>query len=179
MHFKQWILAEKRGETYSFSSTHVTFPDDISKKVIEWGKKHISDKLLVDKDKAHGREDEIHVTALYGLHTESPKDVQTILKDFAPFDIRLGKVSKFEGNGYDVIKFDVHSGPLRKLHKALQQLDHTSSHKIYHPHCTIAYVKSGSCDHLLGNEDLNNLKTTANSITFSSKNGQKTEIKLR
>ena len=178
MRFKEWLLIEKHNTSYSFSSTQIDVPQPIANKILRWSDDHIPDKLLVNNNKAHGREDEIHVTALYGLHTESPNDVESILKKTNPFEISLGKVSKFEGESYDVIKIDVSGQSVKDLNRALRRLPHSSSFKVYKPHCTIAYVKQGSCDKLLGNSDFLGTKITIDKITFSSKNGQKSSLQL-
>lgn len=178
MRLREWLLTEKHNVSYSFSSTQIDFPQAVANKILQWSDEHIPEKVLVNDGKAHGREDEIHVTALYGLHSESPKDVEPILKKTDPFEISLGKVSKFEGETYDVIKLDVSSPELKDLNRALRKLPHSSSFKIYKPHCTLAYVKKGSCDKLLGNSDFVGTKVSAETITFSSKNGHKVGVHL-
>lgn len=56
---------------YDYSSIHVDVPKDISDDIIKWGRKEISDReiFVMPRDPGLGREDEIHVTVLYGLHT--------------------------------------------------------------------------------------------------------------
>ena len=177
MKFKQWLLTEAKKKEYSFSSTQIDFDDNDRKKILSWSRKNIPHSKLVFNDHAEGRETNTHVTVLYGLHTITPEPVQKVVKKIKPFHIKLGKISKFEGVDYDVIKVDVVSSDLFKANKELAKLPHTSKYK-YSPHCTIAYVKKGSCDHLLGQEMFKGLVIPVKEITFSSKKGNKTKIKL-
>jgi 2'-5' RNA ligase len=178
MDFKEWLLNETKKKEHSFSSTQIDFNDHDRKKILSWSRRNIPHSKLVFNDNAEGRETNTHVTVLYGLHAIKPQEVKKTVKSIKPFHIRLGKISKFEGPDYDVIKIDIVSTDLIKANKVLAKLPHTNKYKTYVPHCTIAYVKKGSCDHLLGKEVFKGLVIPVNAITFSSKTREKTTIKL-
>ena len=108
---------------------------------------------LFTEDGNSGMEMESHCTLLYGLHEEvTLEDVTKILDKFTFGDLKLYNPSLFENEKYDVLKYDV-GYPVRGgafLHKAnteLKKLPHTTSFPKYHPHSTIAYLKSGKGNH--------------------------------
>jgi hypothetical protein len=180
MEFKEWfILNEKLNGKYDYSCVLAVFPDNIAKKIIEWGEKHIPDERISEKDNdSGGREDEIHVTALYGLHTKTDEPVKPILSGFEPFNVTLGEISKFSKDDFDVLKIGVTSSELTKVHKKLRTLDHTTNYNIFKPHCTIAYVKKDSCNHLVGNKSFAGKSVPVKSFKFSSSDGNKSIIRL-
>ncbi len=172
MNFTEWLLLE---ETHKFSCVLVPL-DKIAAKVLSWSKKHIQEKDLYVPE--GGRDTETHVTALYGLHTTSSDDAKPIIEKFKPFDVTLGKISKFTTEKYDVIKIEVESSELRKMNAALKKLPYTSKYPKYVAHCTIAYVKPGSCDKLLGSKDFDGNKVKVDKVTFSASSGKKTSLKI-
>jgi hypothetical protein len=106
------------------------------------------DHLCTD-DGNTGIELEPHCTLLYGLHEEvTLEDITNVLDKFTFGDVKLHNPSLFENEKYDVLKYDV-AYPVKGgafLHKAnteLKKLPHTTSFPDYHPHSTIAYLKSG------------------------------------
>ena len=54
----------------------------------------------------------------------------------------------------------------------------TLTHSEYIPHATIAFVKSGTCDHLVGNPEFHGLAFVVDSVTFSCSDGTKRKIML-
>ena len=172
MKFQEWLINE---QSHKFSCAMIPL-DSIAKKLLAWSKKHIPDKNLCLEE--GGRDKENHVTALYGLHSESIEDIKPILKKFKPFEIHLGKVSKFGSDKYDVIKLEITSPTLHAMNTALKKLPYSCKYPDYKPHCTIAYVKSGSCDDLIGNKDFDKLHVKANAVIFSTSSGNKTKIVL-
>lgn len=170
----------KLGLSYSYSNTQVDLPADLARRVREWGRKHIPDSDLHVDGEEYGREDEIHVTVKYGLHTAKPGPVQQLLHDAQPFKISLGKVSRFtKDDDYDVMKIAVEGEGLRQLHTLLtSSLSNTDKHPRYQPHITIAYVRKGCCAELVGQEPFAEEMIEVNQIVFSSKSGGKTTIKL-
>lgn len=179
MNFREWFLLEKLGKQYSYSCVLAAFKQNDAIPIIRWSKDNISDSVLCVDGDGKGRENEIHVTVLYGLHTNSVSDVEKIIKDVQPFQITLGKISKFDTNpNYDVIKISVTGPKLHALNTSLRSLDHTSNYDKYVPHCTVAYVKKGRCDNLMGNQDFEGKKVQIDSITFSPAEGEKRKIRL-
>lgn len=119
---------------------------DISKKVWDEIQNLIDkDDLYVDPDDdSFGRENNPHVTILYGLHGSiKDKDIEEDIKSIKEPKIAFKNVSSFDSKDYDVLKFDVKSSDLVKLNKIFSEYPHTSSFPDYHPHCTIAYLKKG------------------------------------
>lgn len=102
-----------------------------------------------------GVEQNPHVTALYGLHDGvTGQHVQQALQGEQPPKIKLGPVSTFppssSSEGTEVLKVDVHSPDLHRLHQKLRSLPHTLTHPDYKPHITVAYVKPGTAQKYIG-----------------------------
>ena len=174
-------MGEKTQVKYDFSSTQVNLPTRISNKIIAWGKENIDDKDVYRVGEKFGREDEIHVTVLYGLHEEKVEPVREIVEGEPPVELELGEVTAFTNNvKFDVIKLTVISPDLRRIHKKLKEsLEFTSDYPQYQPHCTIAYVRSGTATQYTGTAPFRGEKIKLDHIVFSSKNGEKTRIKLK
>jgi len=174
---KDWILLEKKEADYSYSCVMFMFPSKDAKSVMDWSKEHIPEDVVFEDDDK-GREDEIHITVLYGLHTNEVEPVEEVISKWSPFEIELGEISKFESGDYDVLKIGISGDDLHDANKSLRELDYTSNYNEYRPHCTIAYVKKGSCDDLLGNKDFYGKKITVNEVVFSPAEGDRTKIKI-
>jgi len=177
------IKKAKEGVEYKFSSTQVDLPEDLAKKVIDWGKKNVPDEeVFVDpKDPGVGRENEIHVTLLYGITSPDPDEIAELLKDQKKFEVRLGIVTAFrDGDKNDVLKIDVESPDMQKLHYLIaENINNEDSHPTYNPHVTIAYMKKGEADKYIGDDTFKGKTFKADDIIFSSSNGSKTSIKLK
>ncbi len=123
---------------HSYGCVYLSVPDEIADRILMMG------RLIPDADLAEdGRDTEIHVTALYGLKRDAPEPVYRILREFRPIRLTFGTVSAFTTPDYDVLKVDVESAALRRLHTALRRLPHTLTHRDFLPHCTIGYLKPG------------------------------------
>jgi 2'-5' RNA ligase len=137
----------------------------------------------VPDDELHefGRENEPHVTVLYGIKSEkSLDDVALICSDYHKIKLTLGKTSKFECPEYDVLKIDVHSPSMIELNKIItKNIPYTSDFPDYHPHCTVAYLKKGFADKYCNNDTFNGKEYTCNTVIFSPpENKMKTPLKL-
>ena len=176
MMFRDWLLIEgKDSEAHSYSCV-LAYINSVKKEIENWSKKNIKEKdLYVDEG---GREENSHVTVLYGLHTNDFQDVKPIIDKLYSFEIKLGKISKFESKDYDVLKVEIESPYLHLINKKLKTLPFTTKFPNYVPHMTIAYVKKDSCNHLLGNKDLVQ-KIKVSELTFSSKDKIKTKFELK
>ncbi len=172
-------VQENTQKKYSYSCVLFKLPSIEADKVLKWSKKNIPDDCLYfDEEDDYGREDEIHVTVLYGLHTDKPDEVKSIVSEIKPSNIYFREVSKFESEKYDVIKITVEGAVLQKMNKALKELPHTSNFPVYKPHCTLAYVKKGSCDHLLGKPMFDGWPLKVHSVVFSPPDKKKTSLDL-
>lgn len=169
-------------KVYDYSSTQVNLPRPLASQVIEWGRKHIPDADLYTEstDTSLGREDEPHVTVLYGFYETNARKVKLVLEHEKPFDVTLGKVSIFQNDLFDVIKIDVFCPRLHKLNELLKDhFEHKNVFPVYCPHVTIAYVKKGRGKKLEGDQHFDGEEFNAKQILFSNKNGHKCLLSLR
>jgi 2'-5' RNA ligase len=140
------------------------------------------DDLYTGKDNEgrYGREDEPHVTVLYGLHADiKDDDIEEKIKNMSAPEIKLQKVSPFENDDFDVVKFDVEGDGLFDMNKDFVKLPHTSDYPDYHPHATIAYVKKGKGKELskdLSDDDA--ITLTPDKVVYSKADGTKKEYKF-
>ena len=162
---------------YDFSSVHVNVPVEISEDIIEWGKTKIKDNDLYvsQKDPSFGREDEIHITILYGIHTEHHKDIVKMLKGEGPIVVTLGKINVFTSqSNFDVVMIQIESQDLKRLNRLIvENVPHTNKYGAYKPHLTIGYVKKGKGWKHVGGSRWNGIKFECKHVVFSSKNGSK------
>lgn len=168
---------------YEYSSIQMNLPKNIAEEIIKWGKDNISDTeiFVMPKDPGLGRENEIHCTVLYGLHSDKPDEVKKLIKEQKPIEIKLGKVEVFTNpDKYDVVVINVISNDLRRLNKHIRDnVEYTNKYKSYRPHVTIAYVKKGKGWKHRGEDKWKNEKFTCDQLLFSSKNGEKNIISLK
>jgi hypothetical protein len=165
----------KKGETYDHSSTQVDLPEQIAQEVLLWGKINIPKADLCTTGDAHGLEDEIHVTLLYGLTVDGPDGVAEFFKKVKPFEVRLGIINCFKDDKHhDVLKIDVESPIMEKLHYVLREnFKNKATRPTYHPHITVGYLKKGKVDKYIGDEKFRGVVFKADKITYSSKDGKK------
>lgn len=137
--FIDFILENSAQHSYSCLMADFSF---LSKQLQEL-QDQIEDDDLYDDEPGMGKETEFHATALYGIHSNSPKFVYDKL-DLKPVTFKLSKLSLFENEKYDVLKFDVVSPDLNKLNKeCCEKLEYTNKYPDYKCHATVAYLKPG------------------------------------
>jgi 2'-5' RNA ligase len=141
----------------------------------EWGNllSQINKEDLADG----GLETEPHVTILYGLHHS--KVNLDLLKSFKNvFPIEITKLSLFENEDQDVLKFEVDNPlPLKVLYSSLKfLLPNTQTYDEYSPHCTVAYLKPGRGKKYLYLAEDFNFKIESDNFIYSDPN--KNHIKL-
>ena len=166
---------------YSYASTQVNFPDAVADRIIEWGNKNIpDDKLYEDPDDdTMGREYTVHCTLLYGLVSEDPEPVRELLTGEGNIKASLGKISLFEQDDYDVVKIDVKSPDLHRLHKKLESnLENENKFPEYEPHVTIAYVKPGYGSLYSGSTVFEGTSVSFDKVRFSTKSEDEHWISL-
>lgn len=96
---------------------------------------------VYDEEPGHGLETEFHATALYGIHTDKLKEIRDKVQ-IKPVKIKFGKLSLFENEKYDVLKFDIISHDMVKLNKQLcENIAYTNSYKDYKCHATVSYIQ--------------------------------------
>lgn len=176
---KTWREFLLERSAHEFSSVLANLPASLAVKVIRLGKSLIDDEDVYDAE-GFGRENEPHVTVLFGLHADEADEVQKVLKGSHPVDLTLGATSIFEGERYDVVKLTVDSEGLKDLNSKLtQNCEHTQIHPTYIPHCTLAYVKKGTGKKYTGCKDLAGTKVKIHEVLFSDRNRIKTKIALK
>lgn len=102
-------------------------------------------KEKIEKEDIFEKEEDVcdHVTIKYGLKTDDPKDPKSRLEDEKGGEFYLGESSIFETEKYDVVKIEVESEDLKRIHDRLNELPHEDKYPDYKAHATIAYVKKG------------------------------------
>lgn len=154
---QQLALESLLMEGFDYATTQINLPTNLADFVIDWARTNVPDSAIYSdpEDNTLGRETEMHVTVLYGI--TDPKGNRALHKlsdKYAPFPIFLGALSLFTNNPkYDVLKLDVESPWLRKLHDELKaSVPNENKYPEYQPHCTLAYVKKGSCAKMDGTD---------------------------
>jgi uncharacterized protein (TIGR02996 family) len=171
-------FAREPGKPHKFASTQINLDGPAADAIRRMGAAVADDELADD-----GREDQIHITTLFGLHPEvTADDVARAVADFGPVRYRLGRVSAFygkdSGKDYDVLKVDVESPDLHRLHDTIAELPNTQSHAEYHPHATIAYVKAGLADNYIRRFPSLDVDGVADEIAFSDTRREQTPVPL-
>lgn len=160
---------------YKYASTQINLTGDAYIK-IAWMAGMVADGDLAPD----GREDTPHVTVRYGLLPEvKASDVARVLSGAGPIRFHLGKISIFPGEEHDVLKVDVSSDDLHRLHKKLGALPNVQTYPEYKPHATIAYVKPGRGAYYARVFKALDLVAYADTIVFSTADKKKTDILLK
>lgn len=147
------IVAKKvKGHKYTW--VYINLPKEIEEMMVAFGKE-IDETDLFKEEADGGLETQFHITLKYGLETENPKDPKGRLKEEKGGEYYLGESSIFEAEKYDVVKIEVESEDLKRLHDRLNELPHDDKHPDYHAHATIAYVKSGTGKKYVGKFKIN------------------------
>jgi 2'-5' RNA ligase len=175
-------FTDRKTGVHPYSSVQINLPAILADQIVQWGQQMIADEDIYCplNDLIHGREDEIHITLLYGVHTESSYQAQSMLSGQNPFEVRLGCVSIFTNNkDFDVVKIEAISPSLFYFNQLLKtNIQNTPSYNTYHPHVTIAYIKKDLYQNLVGSSNFRDWRWTASSVIFSSTSGEKTPIRL-
>lgn len=179
MKFKHFLVENK----HDFSSTQVNLPAKLSNEILNWSYNNLPEGVIFNnfEDNFYGREKNIHVTILYGIHTTKFNLVSSFLEDQTVFECILQNISLFTDNpSFDVLKIDVNSEDLHKINSFLNKnLTVTATHPEYIPHVTIAYLKKRKGNKFSNNNIFKNKKFLVKEILFSSKNGKKQKIQLK
>jgi|TARA_R110000851_G_scaffold47424_1_gene115052 2'-5' RNA ligase len=178
------LLLEKKGDSHSYGCVMLFF--DIGKGNWKKIQSMIDDDDIYTEegDESYGRENEPHVTILYGLHDDIPDaTIEELVNEITPTKLVLKKISIFENDKFDVVKFDitgVSKGRLEKMNAKFAELPHTTDYPDYHPHATIVYVKAG-----MGKKYVQTLSTEdaitvdCNDVVYSKADDTKNKYKLK
>jgi 2'-5' RNA ligase len=162
------------------SSTQVNLPPEIAQPMSDFANS-IPDEDLYTEEEGFGREEEPHVTALYGLTGEDKQTAEQVRKALAgegPIKLRLGKLSLFENEKYDVLKVDIESDDLQRINGKLSELPNENDFPDYHPHATIAYLRKGAGKKYTGTSVFDGAEVTIPTLLFSARDRSKVPIPL-
>jgi 2'-5' RNA ligase superfamily len=169
----------EKPKKFDYSSTQLNLPKSVSNAVTKFSKTIPDASLSVDGDNG-GRETEPHITVMYGLDTQNEADVKPLVEQSKPITVKMGKVSVFENDKFDVLKVDVSSPALTALNKSIGKNLKTPGKTFdeYKPHVTIAYLKKGEGKKFAGDKRFQGKTITLNELTFSKKDGTQVKIGL-
>lgn len=154
-----------------YSSTQINIEDENILRFIRAYQRSLDPEDVIEL------ETESHITIRYGLHTENPEDVAAFLDQ--PIKLKMGGLSAFESEKHDVLKLDITSNDLRKFNRSLGILPCTETFKVYRPHMTIAYLRSGTYAKYAGDKiGIEGLEFTFDKAYFSTPERVKTAITL-
>lgn len=148
----------------------------------DWNKilDRINDNDLYDDGSGtFGKENEPHITVLYGFHDDvTYKDFIEILeKHGTEFTFKTNKISLFENELFDVVKFDIEpTQQILDLRNDVMELPHTLTYKDYHPHMTVAYVKKGMGKKYVNDFGKKYLSLETDKLVFSDVDRNKKEF---
>jgi hypothetical protein len=169
------IVSNILKEARDFSCITAPLPWDAAEEIRQWGLKNIPDEDLIND----GRESEVHVTVLYGLHGHDPYEIRPIIDGFGPVKLTLGEISIFENEDQDVVKISVDSPDLVRLNKLIaDKFEYTKTHPKYIPHVTLAYLKPGLGKKYVGRKDFAGKEITISEILFSGNDYRETTFPL-
>lgn len=174
------VKTAKTGVSYSKGCAMVPVPVDLSRSIMTYGTVNVPDKDLYTKEADQGRENDIHITLFYGFTEDDPEEIAEILKGIKPFTVRLGLVNAFKDQKeYDVLKITAESPELEKLHYLLEKkLKNDNKHPTYSAHLTVAYVKKGKVDKLIGDDRFRGIEFRVDHIDYSGKDNNRTSIQF-
>jgi len=137
------ILTE--GKTPKYGCLMAYIGGEYKNKILNFNKELIDNNIIYDnKQGEFGRELNPHITIKFGFtKAYTRNEIGNMLDNIIPFKISLKKTSIFETDAFDVVKMDANGEILKKLNKKFSKLPNEDEHPIYHPHCTLAYVKKG------------------------------------
>lgn len=161
-------------EEHKFASIQVDLTEHLVIKALAMS-------LLINDDdlSSKGREAKPHVTLKWGLHDGDPAAVRELLSSQPPIRMRFGKTSHFVSEELDVVKVEVDSLDLRRIHKLLcASLEHTATHAEYTPHMTLAYVKPGLGAKYDGLMDFDGVELEASEVIFSDQEDVRSVVHL-
>jgi 2'-5' RNA ligase len=137
-------------------------------------------ELYDDGSGTFGREEEQHITILYGFYKQvNGDDFKEILDKYKePIEAELTGISLFENEDFDVVKIDVKpSKELLAIRKEVEDFPATIRYKEFHPHMTLAYVKKGEGKKYV-QKFKKPIKIKTSNIIYSTKDRKKTKFSL-
>lgn len=173
---------EKALQVHEHSSTQINLPDKDAKAIKDFGLKIPESEIYTDpSDPSFGREEQPHITVRYGMDTVDPKEIAPAFEGMGPIKAKMGKVSIFEDDKYDVVKVDIESPGLHEANKKIGETVKLpgETFKDYKPHATIAYVKKGEGKKYVGDKSFEGKEITVDTITLTAKDGKNYDFELK
>ena len=160
---------------HKFSSTQVNLTGRPAEMV-----RKLQTRILPADVGTEGLEDEPHCTVFYGIHFVSPTmKLRNAVKSFGPVTITLGKTSLFSNDDADVLKIDVDSPDLHRLHAMIKRLLPTEEkYPNYIPHVTLGYLKKGRGKKYAGDTAMQGQRLQFNDVLFSGRKGYRENLPL-
>ena len=121
-------------------------------KIDNWEEYHLDgisddDLYLKPYDQSYGKEEQPHVTIIFGLIEEEiiPQGVADMIEaNMQPLILPVDEIGIFEGDEYDIVKYNLHVTPqLQRYRDLFMKLPNVQEFPEYTPHITICYVKPG------------------------------------
>ena len=168
----QTLLLEAK---YEYGAVMAQIPPVIAASIIQFGKSIIPDEFLYfdpTGKEEYGRETEPHITIKFGLtQLYSRGQLQQFFVGSHPFNITIRNLGVFKNPKFDVVKINVEpDAELIRLRSVFDALPNADEHKEYHPHITLAYVKSGIGKKFENRTGKGFSKIPINTIKYSDRN---------
>lgn len=171
------INEKKKDQTYSSGCIMGYFdvqPESLYKQFFDIEETDIFN----NEENEYGLEIEPHCTILYGLHDDEIEEEEVIqlLNLIKMPVVNFDKITLFENEKFDVLKWDLDPTQLQVINKIVDNtFPNTQSFPDYHPHCTIAYLNPGSGKSYV-REDIESFTVPVTKWVYSKANGRKIAI---
>jgi 2'-5' RNA ligase len=163
-----------------FAYVRIEVPQDLKNVLSKWSIDNISDKSLAYAARDNPRVTEFHITVKYGIYTNNPNDIYPIISNTSPFSVKLGDISTFDYDDYQILKVDIRGSRLHVLHSQLmKRIKNEETHVKYQPHITLAYMKYGEANKFISNDIFYNYSFMINKATFVDSEKNKTPLSFR
>lgn len=164
--------------THSYGCVMLSFdmPENIWSEVQD----RVGKSDLYVENGEYGRETEPHCTLLYGLLPDiDDEEVEDIISGFKPVEVTLSKISVFENEDYDVLKFEISNDRLTEYNKKLSGLPNENKYPEYKAHITIAYIKKGKITDEMKSPLKKKIKLMGNKVIYSKTDDTKKRYTLK
>lgn len=171
------ILHEKEGVQYDKDCVLLLAPNTLWDEAI----KLVPEQDLYTEGEKFGKENEPHITLLYGLLPGKYNDdqIKNILSSYTKISYTITGIGVFENadRPYDVISFDIKSEECNAINSELKKIPYENDFPEYHPHLTIAYLKKGLGKHYIKQFN-NKYPEISTKVKLSKASGEKTIFDL-
>jgi len=174
--FEQFIFENSGNHKYGCAMLYFDFPQ--LKKLQE--EIEPEDIYEEEDDSSYGIEKDPHCTLLYGFwKSVCPLKVRDVVNSHEIGKCTVHKISKFENEKYDVLKFEVKNPVLHEINKELAEFPHTNKFKDYKPHATVAYLKPGKADKYIKKWKGKSFDLDPKKLVYSEVTGEKKHYKIK